>query len=341
MLTGRKAFLIFLLLVATVAGVIYFRLPLSVNVAHPSRGQVVEAVYATGTVEADPPIHVATERAARLTALLADEGMQVKTGQVLAKFDDAELQATLREMQIRQRNAENNLSRVGKLYQRRMVSAELLDQARTEAEAAREVTRRTSVQMNALTLISPVDGEIIKRDGEIGNYMPANQVVFSLRKSATQLRLTADVDEEDIPRVKPAQRVLITADAFPGKVFEGIIREITPEGDSVTRSYRVRISLSDDVPFFIGMTAESNILISQRDNALLVPNLSIMDNAVWLVKDGKAFRQPVTTGVKNADKTEITEGITDQDSIIIEPPEKLKAGQAVREVWSGPPDKSS
>ena len=88
MLTWRKAFLIFLLLMATAAGVIYFQLPLSVKVAHPSRGQVVEAVYATGTIEADPPIHVATERAARLTALLADEGMQVKTGQVLAHIED-------------------------------------------------------------------------------------------------------------------------------------------------------------------------------------------------------------------------------------------------------------
>ncbi len=341
MLTWRKAFLIFLLLTVAVAGAIYFYLPLSVNVTYPSRGQVVEAVYATGTIEPDPPIRVATERAARLTALLADEGMQVKTGQVLARFDDAELQATLREMQIRQRNAENNFSRVGRLYQRSMVSAEQLDQARTEAEAAREVTRRTLAQIKALTLISPVDGEIIKRDGEVGNYIPANQVVFSLRKSATQLRLTAEVDEEDIPRVKPAQRVLITADAFPGKVFEGSIREITPEGDPVTRSYRVRISLSDDVPFFIGMTAESNILVSQRDNALLVPNSSVLDNAVWLVKDGKAFRQPVKTGVKNADKTEITEGLTGKEAVIVDPPEKLTNGQSVREAWLRQSDKSS
>lgn len=341
MLTWRKILFIFLLLIIGGSSIFYFRLPARVDVTHPEPGQVIEAVYATGTIETTLSIRVATERASRLTALLADEGMTVKTGQVLARFDDAELQASLREAHVRQQNAEKNLLRLQNLHARGTVSTEQLDLARTEADATRAVTQRTMAQVKSLTLISPVDGVIIRRDGEPGDYMPVNQAVFFLRKADAPLRLTADVDEEDIPKVKTGQRVLITADAFSGKVFEGSVKEITPQGDPVTRSYRVRISLPDDIPLFIGMTAESNILISQRDNALLVPNSSVMDNVVWLVKDGKAIRQPVKTGVKNAHTTEITEGLTETDTVIVEPPEKLSDGQTVREVWLRQPDKSS
>ena len=341
MLTWRKVLFIFLLLIIGGSSIFYLRLPARVDVTHPKQGQVIEAVYATGTIETTLSIRIATERAARLTALLADEGMAVKAGQVLARFDDAELQASLQEAQVRQQNAGKILLRLQNLHARGTVSTEQLDQARTEADATRAMTQRIMAQIKSLTLTSPVDGVIIRRDGEPGDYMPVNQAVFFLKQADSSLRLTADVDEEDIPKVNPAQRVLITADAFPGKVFEGLVKEITPQGDPVTRSYRVRITLPDEIPFFIGMTAESNILIAQRDNALLIPNSAITNNAVWLVKDGKTYPQRVKTGVKNAHTTEITEGLTGKDTVIIVPPEKLTAGQAVREVWSAWPDNSS
>lgn len=115
----------------------YFQKPPSVMVAHPSRGQAIEAVYATGTVESSITIRIATERAARLIALTADENMKIKAGQPLARFDDAELQASLQEMRIRQLNAEQHVSRIEKLYQRGATSVELLEQARADADAAK------------------------------------------------------------------------------------------------------------------------------------------------------------------------------------------------------------
>ena len=329
MLTWRKiaSFLVLLLLVA--AGIFYFQKPLSVMVTHPGRGQAIEAVYATGTVESSVTVRIAPERAARLVALAADEGVKVKTGQILARFDDAELQANLQEMRIRQLNAEQHVSRMGKLYQRGATSIELLEQARADADAAKAVTQRFQVQVNSLTLFSPVDGEVIRRDGEVGDFIPVNQPVFYLRKADTPLRLVVDVDEEDIPAVKSGQPVLITTDAFAGQVFHATVSDITPKGDAVTRSYRVRVILPASIPLLIGMTAEANIITAQRENALLVPNSALMNNTVWLFKAGKAVQQPVKIGAKNADKTEIIEGISEQDLLIVDPPLALKANQPV------------
>jgi membrane fusion protein (multidrug efflux system) len=328
-LTQYKVVSLLVLLLFVAAGIFYFQKPPSVMVAHPSRGQAIEAVYATGTVESSITIRIATERAARLIALTADENMKVKAGQPLARFDDAELQASLQEMRIRQRNAENHVSRMEKLYQRGSTSIELLEQARTDADAAKAVTQRLQAQVNSLTLLSPVEGEIIRRDGEVGDYFSVNQPVFYLSKANVPLRLVVDVDEEDIPAVQPGQPVLITTDAFSGQVFHATVSDITPKGDAVTRSYRVRVILPASLPFLIGMTAEANIITAQRDNALLLPNSALINNSVWLFKADKAVQQPVKIGAKSADKTEITEGLSEQDLLIVDPPLSLKPNQPV------------
>jgi membrane fusion protein (multidrug efflux system) len=329
MLTKRRSLALFLPLFVVVAGVSYFRNTPVVSVTHAQRGQAIDAIYATGTVEASVTIRIATERAARLTALFADEGKTVLAGQPLAEFDNAELTASVEEGQIRQRNAEQHYLRLERLYKRGASSIELLEQARTEMGASNAVTQRLMAQRHSLTLFSPVDGEIIRRDGEIGDYIPVNQPVFYLRKANTPLRLVADVDEEDIPTVKTGQTVLITTDAFSGQVFHAKVSDITPKGDPVTRSYRVRIVLPADIPLLIGMTAEANIITAQRENALLIPTAALINNTVWRVKAGKAIRQPVLPGAKNADKTEIKEGLSEQDLIIVDPPVSLKANQPV------------
>jgi membrane fusion protein, multidrug efflux system len=328
-LTKRRLLALFLLLFVVLAGVGYFQNVPTVSVTHAQRGQAIDAVYATGTVEASVTIRIATERAARLTTLFADEGMAVHTDQPLAEFDKTELAASVSENQIRQLNAEQHYLRLDKLYKRGATSIEVLEQARMENEAAKAVTRRLVAQLNAFTLVSPVDGIIIRRDGEIGDYIPVNQPVFYLRKADEPLRLVAEVDEEDIPAVKPNQTVLITTDAFAGQVFHAKVSDITPQGDPVTRSYRVRIMLPKSVPFLIGMTAEANIITAQRENALLIPNSALINKTVWLFKAGKAVQQPVKIGAKNADKLEIIEGVTDQNLLIIDPPASLKPNQKV------------
>ncbi len=332
MFSVKKIFLIFLPLAVVVGGVFYRQLPPEVAVVHPVRGQVIEAVYATGAVEADPIIRIATERAARLTSLMADEGAAVKKGQTLALLDDSELQASLQEMQIRQKNAENNYSRLSKLFPHGSVSKEQLDQANTDAKAAQAVTQQIQSQLSKLTILSPIDGEVIQRDGEIGEYLPVNQTLFYLRQNNTPLRMTVDVDEEDIPKVKIGQTVLITADAFAGKVMEGKVRDITFRGDPVTRSYRVRVSLPADSPLLIGMTAECNIIIAKRDHVVLVPNSAVSNQIIWLVRNGEAHKQDIKTGIRNGDKTEITTGISEHDEIIVTPPEELNEGQKIRAV---------
>ena len=277
---------VLLLLFGAAAGVAWrYWGPVTVEVARPVRGPAVEAVYGPGTVEPVVMLPIGPKVIGRLTRLAADEGDKVRQGQLLAELDNRELAASVTEWEARVRYQEAQFRRANELFRTRTGSAMALDQARNELETAIAALERARRQLAEMTLIAPADGIIIKRDGEIGQLMQPGNTIFWMQ-CCEALRVTAEIDEEDIHQVKPGQKVLIRADAFPNRVFEGAVSEITPKGDPVARSFRVRIRLPDDSPLMIGMTADCNIILSERQNALLIPATAVVDGKVWLVQDG-------------------------------------------------------
>jgi RND family efflux transporter MFP subunit len=169
----------------------------------------------------------------------------------------------------------------------------------------------------------------LQRDGEIGQVIPANQPIFYFARRAP-LRIEAEVDEEDILLVQTGQRVLIRAPALPDRVLDGRVAEITPKGNPVTRGYRVRIEFEGETPLRIGMTAETNIVVEQRDNALLVPATAVREGQVWIVRDGRLHRQPVRTGFSSETRTEILSGLSDNDALVVSPTTGLTEGRQAR-----------
>lgn len=276
-------------LIALVVGagwlVLQLLAPPTVFVIQPSRGTAVQAVYATGTVEASIMVRIAPRVAGRLVELGADEGQDVKEGQILARLEDTDLRFSVAEL-----------------------------------------------QMGFMALKAPVDGRIIRRDGEVGDFIPVNQPVFFLSKADVPPRIEADVDEEDVAVVQTGQKVLIKADAFADRMFEGRVAEITPKGEPVARSYRVRVKLPADTPLMIGMTAETNIIVAERQNTLLVPSTALSSNSIWLVRNGRLVKQPVKVGAKGLDRTEILTGLTDHDQIVVQPRDSLRPGDKVQTI---------
>lgn len=305
-------------------------LPPRVETVAATRGPAVEAVYATGTVEASVMLPIAARTTARLLELNADEGDSVAAGTVMARLEDTDLQKTLEEQKAKAELAEKNFTRREILAKKGYEAKAVLDQARADLEVARAAVARTEAEIGYMRLMAPADGLVIRRDGEIGQMIAANQPVFWMSCCAP-LRISAEVDEEDIARVKPGQETLISADAFPGQVFKGQVQSITPKGDPVARSYRVRISFPAEVDLRIGMTAEANIIIHQTQDALLLPNSAIAkDNTVWVVKDGKIFPKEVKVGARGDAQTEIQGGISVEDRVVRKAEASFMEGMTVR-----------
>jgi RND family efflux transporter MFP subunit len=334
----RWKWLIVVALLAAVAGAAYWRLrgPVQVELTTPTRGPAVDAIYATGTVEPTVMLPIAPRIAGRLAELNSDEGASVRKGQVLARLDDADLASSVEEYEARARFAHDQLRRTQELVKRGVSAAIELDRARTDAEAADAQLRRARAQRDFTALAAPADGTIIRRDGEIGQFIPAGQAVFYLSCCAP-LRVTAEVDEEDIPRVYVGQRAVLRADALPGVTFEGAVAEVTPKGDPVARSYRVRIRLPDPGGLQVGMTVDANLIVAERANALLVPTTAVQDGAVWVVRDGRLARQPVKIGVAGDARSEILDGLAPDARLVAQPGEDLEPGRRVRIRTPGAP----
>jgi multidrug efflux system membrane fusion protein len=295
----------------------------------PLVGPAVQAVYATGTVEPSVMMPIAPRTPARLVTLLADEGSEVVKGDVLGQLEDTDLQKSAEELQARLVLAEKEFARKDRLRKSGAVSKQAVDTARANLDAAKAALEQVEAQKDYLQLTAPEDGRVIKRDGEVGEFIAAGQAVFWMECCAP-LRVTAEVDEEDIPLVKVGQKVVITADAFPDQTFNAAIQSITPMGDAVSRSYRVRIGLSDEIPLMSGMTAEANIIVHEDQDALLLPASAVKDNKVWLVKDGKAVLNDVKIGAKNTNTVEIVSGLSRDDLVLEAPDGELKNGQSLR-----------
>ena len=317
------------------AGAVYWlSAPPSVTVVHPRRGPAVQAVYATGTVEPTVMVPISAHSTARLVELNVDEGQTVAKGQVLARLEDDDLRRAVEVTEAEERYTKAELDRLGVLVGRQVVARSAYERARADWEKARAAAARAAAEAGYLQLVAPAGGTVIRRDGEIGQLIGANQTVFWLYSNAP-LRISAEVDEEDIAQVRAGQQVLIRSDALPGQTFHGQVQAVTPKGDPVARSYRVRISLTADTPLMIGMTTENNIILRQSDDALLVPAGSVQQDTVWRVEDGRVSPQKVKIGAKGATEVEILDGVGEGDWVVAGPSPRLTAGQQVHAVPAG------
>ncbi|MCC2105556.1 MAG: efflux RND transporter periplasmic adaptor subunit [Hyphomicrobiales bacterium] len=333
-------FLLWFLVLAVIGGGAFlgwrrFGAAPQVAVVAIKRGSVAEVVYATGVVEPTRWAKVIAYQRKRIVDICDCEGKTVKAGDVLARLDDTEEKANVAELEARRALLKNDVDRVSGLYKLNAATKTALDQAIT---ALREYDARIEARkqkMADLVLRAPIDGVVLKREGHIGDMAGTgvNDALFWVGKPKP-LRIDADVNEEDMPRVKVGQKVLLRHDGFPGQALEAAVDDITPKGDPQTKTFRVYLALPNETPLRIGMSVEANIVIAARENALVVPAEAIFNGAVDRVADGVVARTPVKTGVRGVRLVEVLAGL-DEGARVISPARRdLKDGARVRA--SGP-----
>lgn len=304
----------------------------AVLVEKPKQGLAVEAVYATGVVEPVIQAKVAPLAAARVLKILKRDGDVVGVGEPLVLLDQREAAGNLEQQEARRDYLKDEIRRQQVLVEKGFVSQAALSKLAfdlKQADASLQSARRPLAET---VLRSPLRGIVLRQEGEAGEMVTAGQGLFWVGDPKS-MRVTADVDEEDILRVRPGQKALIKADGLPGQVVQAVVGEITEKGDSLNKSYRVRLVLPADAPLKTGMTVEVNIVITERPQALLVPTSSLRGERLWTVDNlasPVARLLPVKTGVRGQEQTEILEGISPDQSVISVPPAQLVDGQSIR-----------
>jgi RND family efflux transporter MFP subunit len=327
---------VFALVAAVAGGLLWWRLGRAPEVAFvaPVRGTAVEIVYGTGAVEPERWAKVASIIRDRIVDLCYCESKPVAKGDVLARLDDREVKAQLQELRAREDFAKREMARVTDLLGRGVASTQAFERISSDL---RQIQALISVQLEKLedyTILAPMDGIVLRRDGEIGEIAETGQVLFRVGVPKP-LQVVAEVNEEDIPRVAVGQTVLLRTDAFAGRRLEGKVHEITPMGDAVAKTYRIRIALPDDTPLHVGMSVEANVVTREKQGALLVPADAVQGQQV-LVLDGNHVRsRKVEIGIRGSRSVEVLSGLAEGERLASPMPASLADGSRVHAVEGG------
>lgn len=138
------------------------------------------------------------------------------------------------------------------------------------------------------------------------------------------------MNEEDIPRVLVGQKALLRTDAFPNRVLSGSVKQITPAGDPVAKTFRVRVGLPGDTPLQVGMSVEANIVSREKQNVLLFPTNAVINNSLFVVEDGRIRRRKVGIGICGTGFVEIITGVTENETVVSPATTNIKDNTRVR-----------
>ena len=255
-----------------------------------TRGDVSEAVTATGTIEPVTKVEVGTQVSGIIDKLYADYNSIVTKGQLIAEMDKVTLQSELTSQQATYDGAkaeyeyqEKNYLRNKALHEKQLISDTEFEEstynyakAKSAYESSEANLAKAKRNLAYATITSPIDGVVISRAVEEGQTVAAGfetPTLFTIAADLTQMQVIADV-EADIGGVKEGQRVAFTVDAYPNDTFEGTVTQVrleaTEESNVVT--YEVVISAHNpDLKLKPGLTANITIYIAERRNVVNIP----------------------------------------------------------------------
>ncbi len=273
------------------------------------RGRVVARVTASGTLSALVTVQVGSQVSGRIASLQADFNSQVRKGQVIARIDPQLFDAAVEQARANVMAAEGNLARAEaqatdaqrqlrrtrELADRKLIAAADLDTAQSTADAAsasvkaaqgglaqaRASLSQATVNLAYTRILSPTDGVVISRNVDVGQTVAASlqaPILFVIAEDLAKMQVDTSVAESDVGRLQAGMAATFTVDAFPGRVFEGRIRQVRNSPQTVQNvvTYDAVVDVANaDLKLRPGMTATVTFVHAQKDDVLRLPNAAL------------------------------------------------------------------
>jgi len=274
-----------------------------------TRGDVVEKVNATGTLQPVTTVQVGTQVSGTIKALYADFNSEVRKGQVIAELEPSlfqtqveqaratmtRLQADADRAKVEVQDTESKSRRAQELFDQKLISRNDVETAQSsamQAEAslksaqaqitqARAALNQVQVNLNNTIIKAPIDGVVISRSVDVGQTVAASMqapTLFVLAKDLTRMQVSASIDESDIGRIAAGQKVSFRVDAYPADTFTGTVSQVrlNPTTEQNVVSYTTMIDVPNpEMKLKPGMTANVTIQIAGSENVLRVPNSAL------------------------------------------------------------------
>ena len=327
-----------------------------------SRQQARIGARATGRIES---VHVEEGAKVKLGDTLAVlEHADLDASLSAVEATAARARSELQEQEVEIQRTQRDLDRAEKSYANKTMTMAEYDTARFQHDAA--VARKDSLEaairlaearvMEAKQLRenmfvrAPFAGTVISKDAEVGeSIMPGGMGEASGRGSVVtiadldHLEVDCDVKEDFISRVKGDQEVEIAVDAVPDRRYRGKVRKVIPMGDRARATVKVKVEILDaDENLFPDMSSTVYFLSAKAPEAavnqkprIFCSNDGIRSEGdttfVWTLTDEERLKKvAIRTGEKKEDRTEILEGLSGGEKVVVSEPKEFREGLLVK-----------
>jgi len=298
-----------------------------VEVAAAIRDTVVDAIAATGQIEAVQSVELRPEVEGRIVEILVREGQDVGAGTGLFKVDDAELKAQVARAEADRDVAQRNLERTKQLIAQNASSQADLERADAGYRSAQASYDLLKTRLDRTVVRAPFGGVVGRRLVSIGTYVNSQTPLITLQSVNPQYA-SFDVPERYAERLRRGQLVSFQVAALPGKNFSGEVVFVDPVVSLPGRTILIKARVpNSEHQLQAGMFIEARLATNIRPNAVVVPEDALLPmqgaTFVWVVKDAKAAQRQVTVGVRTAGWAEVQSGVEAGDQVVVGGLERL------------------
>lgn len=310
---------------------------------------MVERLRVSGELQPINRVLLRAKTGGKILDLVVREGERVRAGDVILRFETDDLRSTLLQRESDRDAAEAELtlatqalSRAEQLAAKNVTSKEQLEKAKSDVTANISRVQSLSAQVDIARVAlrdaevtAPFDGVVASRAVEAGSRVSADAELLTIVDTSV-LEAKVLVSTRDITRVAAGQTAELTIDGMEGQTIEGTVARINPVAESGTRFVPIYLRLSNrDGRLWGGMFATGSILVREKDDALVVPVISLRKDSagdyVLKLHNGHLQRQPVTVrqAWHGGSLIEIADGLKDGDTIVTAPLPELQPDVAV------------
>jgi membrane fusion protein (multidrug efflux system) len=294
---------------------------------------VVDAILATGQIEAINSVELRPEIEGRIAEVLVREGSTVSKGQPLFQVDDAELKAEVARAEAERDLARQSLTRTRELLSQKASSQSELERAEATARSTEAEYQLLKVRLDRTTVRAPFSGVAGRRLVSLGDYVTTSTGLMAVQTVSPQ-RAVFTVPERYAEKLKVGQVVTFRVAALPGREFSGRVDFVDPVVQLPGRTITVKAQVPNPRrELQSGMFIEARLATDVRPTAVVIAEDGVLPiqgtNYVWVAVDGKATRRQVELGVRTPGFVEARSGVEAGDQVVVGGQERLAEGAPV------------
>lgn len=293
--------------------------PVIVDVIVASVRSVDNTVEANGTVVANEYVELHPEISGRITYLNVPEGAQVEKGTVIARINDADLQATLEKSKVLLDLYQKTEERNRKLLDIQGINQADYDLALNNVNSTKADIAYTQAQIDKTIIRAPFSGVVGLRQVSPGAFVTPATIIATVQQ-LDRIKVDFTLPEQYTSIIRKGSLVDIQIDAAGQAHRKGLIIATEPQINQTSRNLKVRAILQEGKGH-PGAFVKVFVDAGAGKQAIMVPTNCIIpedkNNQLILVKDGKAQFINVQTGVREANNVEITKGVSIGDTVVV------------------------